>query len=45
MKIEYDTAHDPLNIEFLASVSIDDSIELDGIVILSGLDSPMGVLD
>lgn len=33
MKIEYDAAHDLLNIEFLSDVSIDDSIELDGVVI------------
>lgn len=33
MKIEYDTVHDLLNIEFLANVSIDDSVEMDGIVI------------
>jgi uncharacterized protein YuzE len=33
MKIEYDTVHDLLNIEFLADVPIDDSMEIDGIVI------------
>jgi uncharacterized protein YuzE len=33
MRIEYDTAHDLLNIEFLTNVPIDDSIELDGVVI------------
>ena len=33
MKIEYDAVHDLLNIEFLANVSIDDSVEMDGIVI------------
>ncbi|MGH7767564.1 MAG: DUF2283 domain-containing protein [Candidatus Binatia bacterium] len=33
MKIEYDTEHDLLNIEFLANVPIDDSVEVDGIVI------------
>jgi uncharacterized protein YuzE len=33
MKIEYDAEHDLLNIEFLAKVSIDDSLEMDGIVI------------
>jgi uncharacterized protein YuzE len=33
MKIEYDAAHDLLNIEFLADVSIDDSVEMDGVVI------------
>ena len=33
MKIEYDTEHDLLNIEFLANVPIDDSVELDGVVI------------
>ena len=33
MKIEYDAAHDLLNIEFLADVAIDDSVELDGVVI------------
>ena len=33
MKIEYDTEHDLLNIEFLANVPIDDSVEMDGIVI------------
>lgn len=33
MKIEYDAAHGLLNIEFLADVAIDDSVELDGVVI------------
>jgi len=33
MKIEYDAAHDLLNIEFLANVLIDDSVEMDGVVI------------
>ena len=33
MKIEYDAAHDVLNIEFLANVPIDDSVEMDGVVI------------
>ena len=33
MKIEYDAEHDLLNIEFLANVPIDDSLEVDGIVI------------
>jgi len=33
MKIEYDVAHDLLNIEFLAKVPIDDSVEMDGVVI------------
>ena len=33
MKIEYDTAHDLLNIEFLADVPIHDSVEVDGVVI------------
>ena len=33
MKIEYDTMHDLLNIEFLANVSIEDSVEMDGIII------------
>ena len=33
MKIEYDTEHDLLNIEFLANVSIDDSLEVDCVVI------------
>ena len=33
MKIEYDTVHDLLNIEFLADVPIDDSLEVDGVVI------------
>jgi uncharacterized protein YuzE len=33
MKIEYDTVHDLLNIEFLEKVAIDDSLEVDGIVI------------
>ena len=28
MKIEYDAAHDLLNIEFLANVPIDDSVEM-----------------
>ncbi len=33
MKIEYDAVHDLLNIEFLTNVPIDDSLEVDGIVI------------
>ena len=33
MKIEYDAAHDLLNIEFLANVLIDDSVEMDGVVV------------
>ena len=33
MKMEYDAVHDLLNIEFLANVSIDDSLEVDGVVI------------
>jgi len=33
MKIQYDAAHDLLNIEFLANVLIDDSVEMDGVVI------------
>jgi uncharacterized protein YuzE len=33
MKIEYDAAHDLLDIEFLANVPIDDSVEMDGVVI------------
>ena len=33
MKIEYDTDHDLLNIEFLSDTLIDDSLEIDGIVI------------
>jgi uncharacterized protein YuzE len=33
MKIEYDPTHDLLNIEFVSNVSIDESVELDGIII------------
>ena len=33
MKIEYDPAHDLLNIEFIPNGSISESVELDGIVI------------
>jgi uncharacterized protein YuzE len=33
VKIEYDAAHDLLNIEFLANVLIDDSVEMDGVVV------------
>ena len=33
MKIEYDASHDLQNIEFLANVSIDDSVEMDRVVI------------
>ncbi len=33
MKIEYDPSHDLLNIEFLPDIPIDDSLEVDGIVI------------
>ena len=33
MKIEYDTEHDLLNFEFLPDVPIDESLEVDGVVI------------
>jgi uncharacterized protein YuzE len=33
MKIEYDPTHDLLNIEFVSDVSINESVELDGIII------------
>lgn len=33
MKIEYDPAHDLLNIEFLSAEPIAESVELDGIII------------
>ena len=33
MKIEYDAEHDLLDIEFLANVPIDDSMEMDGVVV------------
>ncbi len=33
MKIEYDPAHDIMNIEFLSDEKIADSVELDGIII------------
>jgi uncharacterized protein YuzE len=33
MRIEYDPAHDLLNIEFIPNESISESVELDGIVI------------
>ena len=33
MRIEYDSVHDLLNIEFLQNIAIDDSVEIDGIVI------------
>lgn len=33
MKIEYDPAHDLLNIEFIVDEAIADSVELDGVVI------------
>ena len=32
MRIEYDPAHDLLNLEFLADVPIADSMEVDGVV-------------
>ena len=33
MRIEYDPAHDVLNIEFLPEVKIVDSVELDGVIV------------
>jgi len=33
MRIEYDPTHDLLNIEFVSDESIDESVELDGIII------------
>ncbi|MBI5124884.1 MAG: DUF2283 domain-containing protein [Planctomycetes bacterium] len=33
MRIEYDSGHDLLNIEFIADEAIADSVELDGVII------------
>lgn len=33
MKIEYDPVHDLLNLEFLSGIEIEESIELDGIIV------------
>lgn len=33
MKIEYDPTHDLLNIEFVSGVAIEESVELDGVII------------
>ena len=33
MKIEYDPAHDLLNIEFIVDEAIEESVELDGVII------------
>jgi uncharacterized protein YuzE len=33
MKIEYDPTHDLLNLEFLPDVEIEESIEVDGIIL------------
>lgn len=32
MKVEYSPKHDIVNIEFLEKVSIDDSVEIDGVI-------------
>jgi uncharacterized protein YuzE len=33
MKIEYDPVHDLLNLEFLPDVEIEESVEIDGIIL------------
>jgi uncharacterized protein YuzE len=33
MRIEYDAVHDLLNLEFLSGVEIDESLEIDGIIL------------
>lgn len=33
MKIEYDPVHDLLNLEFLPGVEIEESVEIDGIIL------------
>jgi uncharacterized protein YuzE len=33
MKIEYDPVHDLLNLEFLAGVEIEESVDTDGIIL------------
>ena len=38
MKIEYDPAHDIMNIEFLSDEQIKESVELDGVVINYSID-------
>jgi uncharacterized protein YuzE len=45
MKIEYDAAHDLLNIEFLAKVPIDDSVEMDGVVIAYAKDKRLVAIE
>lgn len=32
MRVEYDPAHDLMNIEFLSGVEISESVEMDGII-------------
>ncbi len=33
MRIEYDPVHDPLNLEFLSGVEIEESVEMDGVIL------------
>jgi uncharacterized protein YuzE len=33
MKIEYDPVHDLLNLEFLGDVEIEESVEIDGVIL------------
>jgi uncharacterized protein YuzE len=33
MKIEYDPVHDLLNLEFLSGVDIEESVDMDGIIL------------
>ena len=33
MKIEYDPVHDLLNLEFLPEVDIEESVEIDGVIL------------
>ena len=33
MKIEYDPVHDVLNLEFLSGVAIEESIEIEGVIL------------
>jgi uncharacterized protein YuzE len=33
MKIEYDPVHDLLNLEFLSGVEIEESVDMDGIIL------------
>lgn len=45
MKVEYDPVHDLLNLEFLSGVAIEDSVDIDGVILDYAKDKRIVVIE